>query len=199
MRARLKELVDDESGFTLVELAVAMPIMLIVVGGMIIMLTTLTHYNSQNQEKLTLQTEARSALNKMETEIRGAFYGDGVTTPISAGDRDHDHVHVARMSTRRPSAARTLSTFHLQQISYQVSNKLLQRQFKTSSNVVPGRAAVDVPRRDELVDDRRRLRRLGHEHRRLQLLHPGRLPGDAADADVVPARRRTNGDRSASA
>jgi Tfp pilus assembly protein PilW len=136
MRARLKELVHDEDGFTLVELAVAMPIMLIVVGGMIIVLTTLTHYNSQNQEDLTLQTEARSALNKMETEIRGAFYGDGVTTPISAGT-------AATITFTTPDeyattiSGSTMSTFHLQQVSYQVATKLLQRQFRTSSNVYP--------------------------------------------------------------
>ena len=136
MRARLREMLRDEGGFTLVELSVAMPIMLIVVGGMVIVLTTLTHYNSQNQEKLTLQTEARSALNRMETEIRGAFYGDGVTTPISAGTATSITFTTPDEYAATVSGS-TLSTFHLQQISYQVSTKLLQRQFRTSSNVYP--------------------------------------------------------------
>ena len=126
----------NESGFTLVELTVTMPIMLIVVGGMVLVLTTLTHFNSQNQEQLTLQTEARSALNKMETEVRGAFYGDGVTTPISAGTTT-TITFTSPDEFAASVSGSTLSTFHLQQISYQVSNKLLQRQFKTSSNLYP--------------------------------------------------------------
>jgi type II secretory pathway component PulJ len=136
MRARLRELLDDESGFTLVELAVAMPIMLVVVGGMVLVLTTLTHVSSQNQEKLTLQTEARSALNRMETEVRGAFYGDGVTTPISAGTATSITFTTPDEYATSVSGS-TLSTFHLQQISYQVASKLLQRQFRTTSNVYP--------------------------------------------------------------
>ena len=67
----------SESGFTLVELMVAMPLMLLVMGGLTIMLTTLNHWGSHTQEETTLQSEARASLNQLEYNIRGAFVGDG--------------------------------------------------------------------------------------------------------------------------
>ena len=126
----------EETGFTLIELVVAMPLMLIVVGGMTLVLTTLTNYNSQNQESLTLQTEARSAINRMETEIRGAFYGDGVTTPISAATATSITFTTPDEYAATVSGS-TLASFHLLRVSYQLSSKLLQRQFQTSGNTYP--------------------------------------------------------------
>ena len=136
MRARLRELLRNEDGFTLVELAVAMPIALIVIGGMVIMLTTLTHYQNQNQEELTLQTEARSALNRLETQIRGAFYGDGSTAAISSATATGVTFYTPDQYAATVSGS-TLSTFHLKQVSYRVSNGLLQTQFQTTTNTYP--------------------------------------------------------------
>lgn len=136
MRATALRARREDSGFTLIELVVAMPIMLIVVGGMTLILTTLMKYNGQNQEKLTLQTEARSAINRMATEIRGVFYGDGVTSPISAATATSITFTTPDEYAATVSAG-TLASFHLRQVSYQVSNKLLQRQYRTTGNTYP--------------------------------------------------------------
>jgi prepilin-type N-terminal cleavage/methylation domain-containing protein len=124
-----------ENGFTLVELMVAMPLMLLVMGGLTIMLTTLTHWSSHTQEETSLQTESRAALNTLEYQLRGAFIGDG-TTPITAAT-------ATSITFTTPDqypatvAGTTLSSFHLLQVSYQVTGGMLQRQSKTSSNTYP--------------------------------------------------------------
>ena len=119
----------------MIELAVAMPLMLIVMGGLVIMLTTITHWSSQTQEETTLQTEARSAMNRLETEIRGAFVGQANSVPFTAAT-------ATSMTFETPDeAAASLATgasFHLLQVSYRVSSGTLQRQFQTTTNTYPG-------------------------------------------------------------
>ena len=86
MRARIVKRLRDHRGFTLVELVVAMPIMLVVMGGLVLLLTTVMHWGSQDAgEQTTLQTEARSAMNRLETEIRGAFVGQANSVPFTLG------------------------------------------------------------------------------------------------------------------
>jgi len=53
----------DAEGFTMVELLVAMPVLVIMLAGLTITLTTLMRSNDQTREEATLQTEARAALN----------------------------------------------------------------------------------------------------------------------------------------
>jgi len=135
MRALLRSRLRDQRGFTLVELVVAMPIMLVVMGGLVLLMTTITHWGSQTQEETTLQTEARSAMNRMETEIRGAFNGQGNNAPFistTATAITFDTPDEAAYNTG------TGASFHLQQISYRLSNGTLQRQFQSSSNTYPG-------------------------------------------------------------
>ena len=113
-----------------------MPIMLIVMGGLVIMLTTLTHSGSQQQEQTILQTEARSALNRMEQEIRGAFTGDGSAEIVSGSPNAITFYAPDQYATT--VSGTTQSSFHLREISYQVtSTGLLQRQFMTSTNTFP--------------------------------------------------------------
>ena len=125
-----------EGGFTLVELAVAMPIMLVIMGGLVVMLTTVIHWSSQTQEETTLQTEARAALNRLEAEIRGTFVGDGTNPIISATS--------TAITFDTPDTAMTTisggteSSFHLLQVSYQVSGGTLQRRFNSTTNTYPG-------------------------------------------------------------
>jgi len=47
----------------MVELLVAMPVLVIMLAGLTITLTTLMRSNDQTREEATLQTEARAALN----------------------------------------------------------------------------------------------------------------------------------------
>lgn len=134
--AAIRRNLRDERGFTLVELAVAMPIMLIVMGGLVLMLTTLSHWSSQSQEETALQSEARSALTTMEMEIRGAFTGGDGSSQIAAASATSITFYTPdEYATTVVGSVQ--SSFHLREISYQVSNGLLQRQFRTSTNTYP--------------------------------------------------------------
>ncbi len=128
-----------EGGFTLVELAVAMPIMLIVMGGLVLMLTTITHWSSQTQEETILQTEARSAMNRLEAEIRGAFIGDGTAeiTNATATSITFTTPDESATSIGNIPVANTEAAFHLLTVSYRLTGGMLQRQFKTSTNTYP--------------------------------------------------------------
>lgn len=136
MYAAQRHDIREERGFTLIELAVAMPIMLIIMGGLVLMLTTVTHWSSQTQEQTILQTEARSAMNTLENNIRGAFYGDGITPEVSSATATS-----ITFTTPDESAttvvANSENAFHLLTVSYQVTGGMLQRQFKTSTNTFP--------------------------------------------------------------
>jgi prepilin-type N-terminal cleavage/methylation domain-containing protein len=136
MYARRRSQLRDERGFTLIELAVAMPIMLIVMGGLTLMLTTITHWSSQTQEGTILQTESRSAMNTLATSIRGAFYGDGITPEISSATAT-SITFTTPDEYETTVVANSESAFHLLTVSYQVTGGMLQRQFKTSSNTFP--------------------------------------------------------------
>jgi prepilin-type N-terminal cleavage/methylation domain-containing protein len=135
MRALLRRRLRDQRGFTLVELVVAMPIMLVVMGGLVLLLTTITHWGSQTQEETTLQTEARSAMNRLESEIRGAFNGQGNNAPFISTTAT-----TITFDTPDEAAANasTGSSFHLMQVSYRISNGTLQRQYQSSTNTYPG-------------------------------------------------------------
>jgi prepilin-type N-terminal cleavage/methylation domain-containing protein len=125
----------SEGGFTLVELMVAMPLMLIVMAGLTILLTTLNHWGSHTQEETTLQSEARSSLNQLEYNIRGAFIGDG-TTPILTATATSMTLYAPDGYPSTLSGS-TMTSFHLMKISYQVTGGMLQRQFMTSTNTYP--------------------------------------------------------------
>lgn len=125
----------SESGFTLVELMVAMPLMLLVMGGLTIMLTTLNHWGAHTQEATTLQSEARSSLNQIEYNVRGAFVGDG-TTPILSATATSMTLYAPDGYPATVSGT-TVSSFHLMKVSYQVMGGMLQRQFMTSTNTYP--------------------------------------------------------------
>jgi prepilin-type N-terminal cleavage/methylation domain-containing protein len=124
-----------EGGFTLVELMVAMPLMLIVMAGLTLLLTTLNHWGSHTQEETTLQSEARSSLNQLEYNIRGAFIGDG-TTPILAASETSLTLYAPDGYPATISGA-AMTSFHLMKVSYQVTGGMLQRQSMTSTNTYP--------------------------------------------------------------
>lgn len=112
-----------------------MPIMLIVMGGLVLMLTTITHWSSHTQEETTLQTEARSAMNRLESELRGAFIGDGTPEITSATATSITFTTPDEYATTVNNNVE--SAFHLLTVSYTVTGGMLQRQFKVSTNTYP--------------------------------------------------------------
>jgi len=138
-RKRALRALRGESGFTMIELIVAMPIMLVVMGGLVLMLTTVTHWSSQTQEETTLQMETRAAVNRLESEIRGAFIGNGTPEITSATATSITFTTPDEWGTTISGTApnQTEQAFHLLKVSYQLSNGTLQRQFATSTNTFP--------------------------------------------------------------
>lgn len=132
----MKRRLRSERGVSLIELLVAMPIMLVVMGGLVLMLTHVMHWSSQTQEETTLQAEARGALDRLEAEIRGTFVGDGTNPVITATSTtitfDTPDTYTTTIS------GSTESSFHLLQVSYRISGGDLQRQYMSTTNTYPG-------------------------------------------------------------
>jgi type II secretory pathway component PulJ len=125
----------DERGFTLSELLVVLPMITIVLGGLVMTLTTLVRGNDQTREELTLQTEARATLTALEADIRSAYVGDGTSPIVSASPTSITLDSPDRYPTVVNGTTET--SFHLRQITYSVANGALQRQFLTSTNTFP--------------------------------------------------------------
>lgn len=123
--ARLRRRLRDESGLTLMELVVVMPMLTVLLGGLVFMLTTTMHQNARTQEQSTLQTEARAALGTLVADLRQAYLGTG--SAISSASQTSITFY---SPDRQPS-------FHLRKISYQLSGGTLERSLATSTNVYP--------------------------------------------------------------
>jgi len=76
--------IRSEKGFTLVELLVVMPMLVILLGGLTLTLVNMMRANNQTQEETTLQAQARAAINTLATDVREAFVGDGTDPVLTA-------------------------------------------------------------------------------------------------------------------
>lgn len=119
----------------MVELLVAMPVLVIMLAGLTITLTTLMRSNDQTREEATLQTEARAALNTLMTDIREGFVGDGTTPILSANATSITFEAPDRSPTSTSGGTQT--SFHLRKITYTLTGATLQRQYMTSTNTFP--------------------------------------------------------------
>ncbi|MES1247039.1 MAG: prepilin-type N-terminal cleavage/methylation domain-containing protein [Actinomycetota bacterium] len=125
----------DSRGFTLVELVIAMPMLAIVLGGLTVVMLQMNSSSRKQQELATLQTEARSALELMETDVREGFAGDG-TGPIRTATATSIEVWSPDNYPLSVSGG-TLSSFHDRDITYTVSSGSLTKTIKTSTNTYP--------------------------------------------------------------
>jgi type II secretory pathway pseudopilin PulG len=125
----------DADGFTLVELLVSMPFLVIILAGLTITLTTLMRSNDQTREEATLQTEARAALDTITTDIRESFVGDGTTPILAASPSSITLESPDRYPTMTSGGVQ--SSFHLRKLTYTLTARSLQRQYMTSTNTFP--------------------------------------------------------------
>jgi len=125
----------QESGFTITELLVAMPVLLVMLAGLTTAFVQLNRSNDRTQEQTVLQSEARAALATLETDIRQAFVGDGSNPIVTAT--------ATSVTLETPDRYPTVVTgsivnsFHLRKITYSVTAKTLQTQSMTSTNTFP--------------------------------------------------------------
>lgn len=121
MKPRLR----DESGLTMMELVVVMPMLTVLLGGLVFLLTTTMHWNARTQEQSALQTEARATVATFVADLRQAYLGNG--PPIASGTATAITFY---SPDKQPS-------FHLRQISYRLAGGTLQRSTATSTNAYP--------------------------------------------------------------
>jgi prepilin-type N-terminal cleavage/methylation domain-containing protein len=126
----------EERGFTLVELLVAMPMMVILLAGLSTTLVQLLNTSDKTQKQTILQTEARAALATLASDVRQAFVGDGTTPFLSGTATSMTFESPDRMPTVTSGTSQT--SFHLRKITYTLSSGTLNRQFMTSTNTFPG-------------------------------------------------------------
>ena len=119
----------------MIELLVAMPMLTIVLGGLTVVLVQMMHSNDRTQEQTTLQTEARATLATLDTDIRQAFVGDGSDPIVNATATSITFESPDRYPTLTNGASQ--SSFHLRNITYTLTNGVLQRQTTTSTNTFP--------------------------------------------------------------
>jgi prepilin-type N-terminal cleavage/methylation domain-containing protein len=127
--------IRNERGFTMIELLIAMPMLLVLLAGLTITLTNMMHVTDKTQEETTLQTEARATFSTLASDIRQAFVGDGTDPIIAATATSITFESPDRYPTT--TSGTTQSSFHLRKITYTLTNGVLQRQFMTSTNVFP--------------------------------------------------------------
>jgi hypothetical protein len=119
----------------MVELLVAMPVLIIMLAGLTITLTTFMRSNDQTREEATLQTEARAALGTIVADIRESFVGDGTTPILSASATSLTLESPDRSPTLTSGGTQT--SFHLRKLTYSLTSGTLQRQYMTSTNTFP--------------------------------------------------------------
>jgi prepilin-type N-terminal cleavage/methylation domain-containing protein len=113
----------SEQGLTLVELMLSMALMGVLVSALTLMLTTTTHWGSQVQEDAVVQTEVRTAIDRLARDLRQVYTGDG-TSPI-----------VSMSSSALTFESPDVSTpFRLRRIAYQLTGSTLGRAQATSTN-----------------------------------------------------------------
>lgn len=127
--------IRDEKGFTLVELLVAMPMLVILLGGLTLTLVHMMRTNDQTQEETTLQSQARATVNTLATDIREAFVGDGTDPVLTATATSITFESPDRYPTT--TSGTTESSFHLRKLTYTLTSGALQQQLTTSTNTFP--------------------------------------------------------------
>lgn len=124
LSAAVRRLRRQEAGFTLIELLVSM---FILVTGVAVafsaMMTTTVKATGRAQELATLQTEVRTAVDQIASDLRQALCND-TTLPVTTAAP-------SQITFYSPDR---LTPFHLRQVSYRVSGGQLQRSFQTSTN-----------------------------------------------------------------
>jgi prepilin-type N-terminal cleavage/methylation domain-containing protein len=113
----------SERGFTLMELVVGMTLLVALLGASSPLLATMIRHNGEIQERSVLQTEARTAVDRLARELRQAYIGDG-TPPIET-------MTASQVTFLSPDKA---SPFHNRRISYRVTSGALQRATAVSTD-----------------------------------------------------------------
>jgi prepilin-type N-terminal cleavage/methylation domain-containing protein len=120
---RLARRLGSDAGFTLTEMLVVMVFLAMITAAFSLLFSATIRHNSEITEQSVTQGELRAAVDKMTSEAREAYIGDG-TSAITA-------VSSSQMTFTFPDRQ---TPFHLVRVSYRVSGGSLQRAFEVSTN-----------------------------------------------------------------
>ena len=112
-----------QAAYTLVELLVAMAVLSVAFAAFAALLGVLIRHSGETQERSTLQTEARAAIDRLVQDLRQANTGDAGTPILSLGS--------SQITFLSPDRA---TPFRLRQIAYRVSGDRLERAMAVSTN-----------------------------------------------------------------
>ena len=81
LRTSVRSRSANQDGFTVLELAIVAALMMLVIAGAAVSLTTSVHEDAFETARTETQTNMRAVLNKMTKEIRQASAVDSASTP----------------------------------------------------------------------------------------------------------------------
>jgi prepilin-type N-terminal cleavage/methylation domain-containing protein len=122
MRKRLGLL--GESGFTLIEMLVALAVLGALTPGLVAFLNSTVRWNTEVQQESTLQGEVRGSIDRFSREFRQAYTGDSTVAPIES-------LSATQVTFDTPDR---MTPFHLQRVSYRIASGQLDRAVVTSTD-----------------------------------------------------------------
>ncbi len=112
------------TGFTLVELLVAMVLLAVLLGSFSLLFSSAIRHSTDVQERVLLQTEARAAVDRLVRDLRQAYTGDA-SPPLET-------IGASAITFLSPDRA---EPFHLRRIAYRVNGDKLERAMALSTDV----------------------------------------------------------------
>ena len=118
------ERAQDESGFTVIELVVAMLILMIALTSFSVMFVNMQSASNGVVSDTALQTEARSGVDRMISEFRQAYTAQSAVAPVITMTSTQLTFYVPDES----------QPYHLLKVGYRLNGNTLQRGFERSTN-----------------------------------------------------------------
>ncbi len=120
----LGERVQEESGFTVIELVVAMLILIIALTSFSVMFVNMQSASNGVVSDTALQTEARSGVDRLIGEFRQAYTAQSAVAPVITMTSTQLTFYVPDES----------QPYHLLKVGYRLNGGNLQRGFERSTN-----------------------------------------------------------------
>ncbi len=122
MSTRLRLLRHCQRGFTLVEMLTVLVVLTFIGMAFAAMFSSVVNHSATIADQITLQTEARAALDRFASDFRQAYTGD--PAPVTPTYPIESVTSGTAIQFLTPDRA---SPFHLRRVSYRISGGVFQR------------------------------------------------------------------------
>jgi prepilin-type N-terminal cleavage/methylation domain-containing protein len=109
----------DERGFTLVELLVTMVVLGVLAGAFAVLFSSVATHSTTISDQMTLQVEARAALDRFASDLRQTYSGDTATNSIESIAGGGTAIQFLTPDRAVP--------FHLRRVAYRVAGGRFER------------------------------------------------------------------------